>query len=56
MLLTCPHVTGAVCCWLNGQTKNTPDAVPQLLIWAENNKIAKIRDRAINVLLHTSVT
>ncbi|ROT42394.1 proteinase R [Sodiomyces alkalinus F11] len=49
-----PHVAGAVCCLL-GQEKLEPLLVmPQLLIWADKNKLSGLRDRSINALLQVS--
>jgi subtilisin family serine protease len=52
--MACPHVAGAICCWLGNVKKEPLLAMPQLLIWAEKNDIAGLKDRTINALLQVS--
>ncbi|KAM0279545.1 hypothetical protein ACHAQH_004500 [Verticillium albo-atrum] len=49
-----PHVAGAVCCLL-GQNRVEPLLVmPQLLTWADKNKLTGLKERTIDALLVVS--
>lgn len=51
-----PHVAGAVCCLLEKERLEPLLVMPQLLTWADKNKVSGLRDRTIDALLQVSDT
>ncbi|KAM0330619.1 hypothetical protein ACHAQA_003568 [Verticillium albo-atrum] len=49
-----PHVAGAVCTLLSQQRVEPLLVMPQLLAWADKNKLTSLKERTINALLAVS--
>ncbi|KAH6666531.1 proteinase R [Plectosphaerella plurivora] len=49
-----PHVAGAVCCLLETEKLEPLLVMPQLLTWADKNKVSGLRERTIDALLQVS--